>query len=94
MTPPPLRSDFTGVFDVLTQSFYVFGGDPGQPLSCAPSGGAPSGELWRYTIACKYWSQLTPQTMPPARTGAASAHEGNPANRNRMIMFGDRKSVV
>jgi hypothetical protein len=90
MTPPPLRSDFTGVFDVLTQSFYIFGGDPGQPLSCAPSGGAASGEFWRYTIACKYWSQLNPMTMPPARTGAASAHEGFPANRNRMIMFGGR----
>ena len=89
-TPPPLRSHFAGTFDVLTQSMYVFSGDPGQPLACAPSGMAPLTDLWRYSVRCQYWIQVTPPTMPPPRTGAATAHEGFPANRNRMIMFGGR----
>ena len=89
-TPPPLRSDFTGVFDVLTQSMYIFSGSPGQPLACGPSSAAPLADMWRYPLQCQYWIQVQAPMMPPARTGAASAHEGFPANRNRMILFGGR----
>jgi hypothetical protein len=89
-TPPPLRSDFTGVFDVLTQSMYVFSGDPGQPQQCGASGNALLTDMWRYSVRCQYWIQVPMAMSPPPRTGAASVHEGFPANRNRMIMFGGR----
>jgi hypothetical protein len=88
--PPAPRFDFAGIFDETTQSLIVFGGDAGQPLSCTPSGNAPLGDTWRFSVKCQRWIQLSPMTPPPARTGAATTYEGFPAPRNRMIMFGGR----
>src|SRR5205823_1201056 len=81
---------FAGVFDLSTQSLWMFGGDLGQPLSCGLSGGSPSAETWRFDIRCKRFIQPTSTMSPPARTGAAVAHEGLPVQTTRMILFGGR----
>src|SRR5262249_20660033 len=67
-----------------------FGGSSAPLFSCDAASSPPLGDLWRYSLRCRRWIQVSAPMGPSARTGATATHEGQTVNRSRMIIFGGR----
>jgi hypothetical protein len=74
---PPARQEHAMAYDPVNGKVILFGG-------YSETGRVFLGDTWAFDPASGEWSQMSPQTHPPARSGHAMAYAGS----GKVILFG------
>jgi hypothetical protein len=76
---PPARTLMAFAYDGATKTVVLFGG------GSEPGGAGALGDTWTWDGVATTWTQQSPATSPPARSGCAAAYD---ATNNGLVLFG------